>query len=162
MHFKDKSSNSSTKVGCFIPEIVQVHSGKGQQNLLVLICFWRKLDTKLVRPGKHLIKAAIVNVADFPHFEIQVIKYGIVNVGAVATSKAWTEDTFLAVAAFDGVDDLLVFSWEDLNLWVGTCVITADPAPTAHSDNSQDSTGLVPYDELVLQARHILQAATMG
>jgi hypothetical protein len=104
------SSNSATKVRGFIPQVVEVHGGKGEKDLFVFVGFGRKLNAELVSAGKKFVKAAIVNVADLADFEVQVVKNGVLDVGAVAASTAGKANAFLAVAAFDCVDDLLVFT----------------------------------------------------
>ena len=153
------SSNSATKVRCFIPQVVEVHGGKGEKDFFVFVGFGRKLDAELVGSGKKLIKAAIVNVADFADFEVQVVKNGILDIGAVAAATAGKANAFLAVAALHCVDDLLVFAWEYLYLGIGAGIITANPAPASDSDDSQDPSGLVPDYEFVFQARHVLKTA---
>jgi hypothetical protein len=68
INLSQKSSNSPTEVRGLIPEIVEVHCSKGEENFLVFICFGGELNAKLVSPGENFIKASIVNVAYLSHF----------------------------------------------------------------------------------------------
>ncbi len=108
--FYERSSNSPTKVRRFIPQVVEVHGGKGEKNLFVLISLGRKLDAKLVSARKELIKAAVVNVANLSDFEVQVVKNGILDIGTVAASTAWKTNAFLTVTAFHSVNNLFILA----------------------------------------------------
>ena len=68
INFCRKSSNSSTEVRSLIPEIVKVHCGKGEEDLLVFICFGGEFNAKLISPGENLIKTPIENVAYLSYF----------------------------------------------------------------------------------------------
>ena len=94
-----------------------------------------KLHSELVRPREQLAEAAIVDVSDPSHLEIEVVDDEVVHVRAVAAPETGAKQTLLTGVALDCVEDLLVLI-QDLDLHVGTGEEVAGPTPASHAEGT--------------------------
>ena len=98
---------------------------------MILISLDWKLNSKFIGSRKYLIAAAVVDIVNSTHLEVEVINDEILDVGAVAAAEAGTEDALLAVVTLDGVHYLVILAYY-LNKGVGTGEEIAAAAPGPH------------------------------
>ncbi len=88
---------------------------------MIFVCFCWQLKTKLTCSCEAFCETSIMNIKYFSDLQVNFVKNGVFNIGAVAASKAREKNTPLTIRPFNRVEKIFGFS----RIYLYFCVSTA-------------------------------------